>query len=246
MTFKINKQALKIGSSLLALSTLLVITPAQAGMEDDPVETKLMLDKFEIGRANIPNPIAIIAWEGSVWVGQDLNKLWVKSSGERVAGEDEGTETQLLYSRAIDPFWDLQAGLRHDTTAEAKRNYLTLGIQGLAPYYFETDASLSFSKKGQVKLNAAFEYEMMLTQKLVLSPEVELNAYAKDDKPMGVTSGLADVEAGIRLRYEIKREFAPYIGVNWAKKLGGTADLAKDAGEDTSESSVVLGIRAWY
>ncbi len=240
-----TKQLIKkaILSVTLISSVSLLSNSAFARMEDDPVETKLMLDKFELGRVDGDTTMA---WESGLWIGQDLNKFWLKSSGEQVAGKIEGTETQFLYSRALDPFWDIQAGIRHDTTADAKRNYLTLGIQGLAPYYFETDASLSFSKKGQVKLNAAFEYEMMLTQKLVLSPEVELNAYAKDDKPMGVASGLADVEAGIRLRYEIKREFAPYIGVNWAKKLGSTADLAKDAGEDTSESSVVLGIRAWY
>ena len=234
----------KTGLSVLILSAInLAMLPAFAKMEDDPIETKLMLDKFEVGRVDGSN---IQAWEGGVWIGQDLNKLWLKSDGERVAGETEGTETRLLYSRAIDPFWDLQVGLRHDTTVNAKRNYINFGIQGLAPYYFETDANLSVSKKGQVKFNTSFEYEMMLTQKLVLSPEVELNAYAKDDKPMGVAAGFSDIEAGLRLRYEVIREFAPYIGVNWAKKLGKTADLASDEGENSSETSVVLGVRAWY
>ncbi len=243
MKLRINSNIFKTGASLLTIASVIMTIPAYAGMEDDPVETKLMLNQFEVGKVDGNRTLS---WEGDLWTGKDINKLWIKSDGERVAGENEGTSTQLLYSRAIAPFWDVQTGVRHDTAPGARRNYATFGIQGLAPYYFETDASLSVGKKGQVKLDASFEYEMMFTQKLILSPEVAINAYAKDDKPMGVASGLADIEAGLRLRYEIKREFAPYIGVNWAKKLGGTADLAKDEGEDTSESSFVLGIRAWY
>jgi len=243
MNNQAKKKITKAASVVIIAALNLAMIPAQARMEDDPLETKLMLDKFEVGRADGNN---ILAWEGAVWTGKDLNKLWLKSDGERVAGETEGTETRLLYSRAIDPFWDIQIGLRHDTSGDAKRNYINIGLQGLAPYYFETDANLSVAKSGQVKLNSSFEYEMMLTQKLVLSPEIELNAYTKDDKSMGVASGLSDLEAGLRLRYEIKREFAPYIGVNWSKKLGNTADMAKDEGEETSETAIVLGVRAWY
>jgi len=230
-------------SLLLSIVMVVFTQTSYAKMEDDPVELKLMLDKFEVGRADGNN---VLAWESGLWIGKDLNKLWLKFDGERVDGKNEGTENRILYSRAIAPFWDLQAGLRHDTAPGNSRNYLNLGIQGLAPYYFETDANLSFGKDNQVKLNLSFEYEMMLTQKLVLSPEIELNAYTKDDKEMGIGSGLSDIEAGLRLRYEIKREFAPYIGVNWAKKFGKTADLASDEGEDTSETMLVLGIRAWY
>ena len=230
-------------SLLLSIVMVVFTQTSYAKMEDDPVELKLMLDKFEVGRADGNN---VLAWESGLWIGKDLNKLWLKFDGERVDGKNEGTENRILYSRAIAPFWDLQAGLRHDTAPGNSRNYLNLGIQGLAPYYFETDANLSFGKDNQVKLNLSFEYEMMLTQKLVLSPEIELNAYTKDDKEMGIGSGLSDIEAGLRLRYEIKREFAPYIGVNWAKKFGNTADLASDEGEDTSETMLVLGIRAWY
>jgi copper resistance protein B len=219
------------------------LSPAFAGMEDDPTELKLMFDKFEVGRVDGET---VTAWEGGLWIGKDLNKLWITSDGERAAGETEGTENRLLYSRAISPFWDLQAGLRHDTAPGESRDYATLGIHGLAPYYFETDANISFGENDQVKLNMSFEYEMMLTQKWVLSPEIELNAYAKDDADMGVGSGLSDIEAGLRLRYEMKREFAPYIGINWGKKFGGTADFAIAEGEDTSETMFVVGVRAWY
>ncbi len=234
------KQLTKIAltSSLL----LGVISSAQARMEDDPVELKLMLDKFEVGRVN---GNTVQSWESGLWIGKDLNKLWLKSEGERVGGETEGMENRVLYSRAISPFWDLQTGWRRDSVPGESRDYFTIGLQGLAPYYFETDANISFGKNSQIKLNLAFEYEMMLTQKLVLSPEIGLNLYSKDDMAMGIGSGLSDMEAGLRLRYEIKREFAPYIGVNWAKKFGNTADLL-GAGEDSSETMFVAGVRLWY
>ena len=240
---KLNKMIKSTTKMILASSLLLgVLSPAQARMEDDPVELKLMLDKFEVGRANGNN---VVAWESGLWVGKDLNKLWIKSDGERVGGKTEGTENRFLYSRAISPFWDVQTGWRHDTAPGQSRDYFTVGLQGLAPYFFETDANISFGENDQVKLNLAFEYEMMLTQKLVLSPEVELNIYSKDDKAMGTGSGLSDMEAGLRLRYEVKREFAPYIGVNWAKKFGNTADLLEE-GEDSSETMFVAGVRIWY
>jgi len=239
-----TKMMKTINLSIATLTAMSVMAPAvQARMEDDPVELKLMLNKFEVGRVDGDN---VFSWEGGLWLGKDLNKLWIKTEGERVSGVNEGTENRLLYSRAISPFWDIQAGLRHDTVPGESRDYATLGLQGLAPYYFETDANISVGENSQIKLNLSFEYEMMLTQKLVLSPEIELNAYSKDDEKMGIGSGLSDLEAGLRLRYEIKREFAPYIGVNWAKKFGGTADLAKSEGEDTSETLFVVGVRAWY
>lgn len=239
---KIAKKTVIVQSISLAISVLL--TPiAYASSKDDPVLTKFMLDKFEVRNADGSNPLV---WEGEAWIGQDLNKLWLKSEGERVDGKIEESETELLYSRAIAPFWDVQAGIRHDEVEDESRDYATIGIKGLAPYYFETDASVSFGKNGQTKLNASAEYELMLTQKLVLSPEIEFNAYGKEDIAMGVGSGLSNIEAGLRLRYEIKREFAPYIGVNWNKKFGTTADLAENQGLNASDTQLVAGVRAWF
>ena len=225
---------------VVSVSTL---SPAFAGMTDDPILTKLMLDKFEVGRLNGDK---MLSWEGGFWIGKDINKIKFDTEGERVGTTTEGTESRLLLSHAISPFWDIQGGISRDTVPGASRNYATFGVQGVSPYFFETDASLSFGKNDQVKLNLTAEYEMMLTQKLVLSPEIALNAYTKDDTAMGVGSGVSDVSAGLRLRYEVKREFAPYIGVNWGKKFGGTADLATAGGDDVSETTLVLGVRAWY
>jgi len=229
-----------------ALTLLLGATftaPAFAGMSDDPIITKLMLDKFEVGNTDGKN---LLAWEGGFWIGKDLNKLYFKTEGERVDGEIEDSEYQLLLSHAVHPFWDIQGGIRYDEIPDANRVYATIGVQGVAPFYIETDASLSFGENDQVKLNASFEHEMMLTQRWVLIPEIEFNAYAKDDAEMGVGSGVSDIEASLRLGYEIKREFMPYIGINWGKKFGKTADLATAEGEETSETMFVVGIRAWY
>ena len=237
---KITLKKVQLG---LAITTLLISQSSYASSADDPVLTKFMLDKFEVRNSDGSNPLI---WEAEAWIGKDLNKLWFKSEGERVGSQIEETETELLYSRAIAPFWDAQLGIRHDVVEDESRDYATVGIKGLAPYYFETDASLSFGKNGQTKLSAGAEYEFMLTQKLILSPEIEFNAYGKDDHAMGVGSGLSDVEAGLRLRYEIKREFAPYIGVNWNKKFGTTADIAENQGFDVSDTQLVSGVRVWF
>ncbi len=223
---------------------LLLANPSFAAMEDDPLLTKIMIDKLEI-TDNDKEGNPTLVWETEAWIGKDLNKLWLKSSGERNNGKQE-TSTSALYSRAIDPYWDFQVGLLHDTTPDAKRNYAEFGIKGVAPYYFETDASIAVGKNGHSKLSVSSEYELMLTQQLVLSPEIEFTAYGKSDSKMGIGSGLSSAEAGLRLRYEIKREFAPYIGVNFSKKFGQSADFAKKEGEETSDTQFVIGIRAWF
>ena len=235
------KTLIKKQLSVLVLTVLSTSSYAASG--DDPLLGKFMLDKLEIRDAEGKNPLI---WEAEGWLGKDLNKLWLKSSGERIDGKIEESETELLYSRAIAPFWDAQIGIRHDEVDNESRDYGTIAIKGLAPYYFETDASLSFGKNGQTKLNASAEYEVMFNQQLILSPEVEFNAYGKDDVAMGVGSGLSNIEAGLRLRYEIKREFAPYIGVNWNKKFGTTADIAQSNGQDISNTQLVAGLRAWF
>ncbi|MCU7850314.1 MAG: copper resistance protein B [Candidatus Thiodiazotropha sp. (ex Lucinoma kastoroae)] len=179
-------------------------------------------------------------------MGYDLNKFWFKTEVERVDGETEEAEVQFLYSRAVAPFGDVQAGWRRDINPEPDRDFLALGFKGLAPYLFEVDARVFIGESGQIGARIDAEYEYMLTQKLILSPEIEMNLYSKDDEEVGIGSGLSDMELGLRLRYEVLREFAPYIGVNWTKIFGQTADFASDEGEDTSDVQIVLGIRAWF
>jgi copper resistance protein B len=219
------------------------VTSASAGGNDDPLLTKVLIDQFEIRDADGSDPLVL---DGQGWIGKDLNKLWIKTEIERVDGDTEEAELQALYSRAIAPYWDLQLGLRHDFQPSPSRSWGVIGIQGIAPYFFEVDTALFIGESGQTALRVEAEYELLFTQKLILTPEVELNFYGQDDKDLNIGSGLSDLEAGLRLRYEIRREFAPYIGVNWNKSFGNTADFASAEGEDTDDVQWVVGLRAWF
>ena len=214
------------------------------GRGDDPLLAKVMIGQLETRSTNDgPDPFVI---EAQGWIGKDINKFWVKADIEQVDGETEENELQFLYSRAIAPYWDFQIGWRHDDRPSPDRDWLALGIQGVAPYFFEVDAAAFIGENGQTALRLEAEYEVMFTQKLVLAPEVSFDFHSKDDEETGVGSGLSTSEIGLRLRYEIKREFAPYIGINWTNKYGDTADFARDEGESTRDTQIVVGFRAWF
>lgn len=186
-------------------------------------------------------------WDAEGWYGGDINRVTVKSEGEGAFGEAiESVETQLLYSRAVDAYFNLQAGIRQDLGHGPDRTYATIGFEGLAPYWFEVEGALFVSNKGDVSARIEGYYDQRITQKLVLQPMAELNLSAQDVHERGIGSGLADMEVGLRLRYEIVKEFAPYVGVEWARKFGDTARFARAAGEDRSSVSFVMGVRAWF
>lgn len=214
-----------------------------AAVSDDPLLTKVMIDNFEVRNTEGNNPII---WEAESWLGKDLNKLWFKTDGEYVNSQTEYAEVQLLYSRAIAPFWDIQAGWRRDLKPAPTRDWLAISLKGLAPYLFDVDTSVFVGESGQIGARFKADYEYLFTQKLILSPDIEINLHSKDDEVVGVGSGLSDIDLGLRLRYEIRREFAPYIGINWEKKFGKTADFASNEGSKTSDFQVVAGIRAWF
>lgn len=211
-------------------------------MNDEPVLTKVMIDRFEVRDTEHGKPVIL---EADAWFGKSIDKLWLKTDVEVLDGEVEEAQLQVLYNRAISPFWDLQAGVRHDFKP-AKRTWAALGVQGTAPYFIETKASAFLGEQGQAAISLSAEKEVMLTQKAVLIPELALNLYGKDDHELGVGSGLADLNLGLRLSYEIEREFAPYIGVNWSKKFGKTADMAEHHGEKTQDTQFLVGIKAWF
>ena len=189
-----------------------------------------------------------LAWEGHGWAGGDLHKLWFKSQGEYATEEDrfERAEVQALYSRAVSPFWDLQAGIRHDIKPDPSRTYAAIGVQGLAPYWFELDGAFFLSNKGDLSARLQAEYDIRLGQRLILQPRVELDVAFSDDDDVGLGSGLSEAEAGLRLRYEITREFTPYVGLSWARAFGDTADIQRDDREQTNRVSFVAGIRFWF
>ena len=186
-------------------------------------------------------------WDAEGWYGGDINRVMVKSEGEGDFGEAiESVETQLLYSRAVDAYFNLQAGLRQDLGHGPDRTYATIGFGGLAPYWFEVEGALFVSNKGDVSARIEGYYDQRVTQQLVLQPMAEFNVAAQDVPERGVGAGLSDMELGLRLRYEIVREFAPYVGVEWARKFGDTARFARLGGEDVSSVSLVMGLRAWF
>jgi len=211
--------------------------------EDDPPLIMLLADQVEFRDAADESSFS---WDASGWFGKDLTKLWIKTEGERESGETEEAELQFLYSKAVATYWDFQVGVRHDFQPSSDRTWAAIGLQGLAPYFFETDIALFISESGRTALRLEAEYELLLTQRLILSPEIEVNFYGQNDPAIGIGSGLSNIEAGLRLRFEIRREFAPYIGVNWQRDLGGTADFVRAAGGDTSDTQWVLGVRAWF
>jgi len=206
---------------------------------------KIMVDRLE---ARMKEGNDDYLWEGQGWYGGDLNKLWIKTEGEGRFGEDpEEAELQALWSRAVSPWFDFQAGARHDfLPGDLDRSYLVFGVQGLAPYFFELDAAAFLSDEGDLTARFEGEYDQLLTQKLILQPRIELNFSAQDVPELGLGSGLTSVETGLRLRYEFHPEFAPYIGIGYERFIGDTADYARAANEDLGGWRALAGLRAWF
>ncbi|MBB5712609.1 copper resistance protein B [Sphingomonas xinjiangensis] len=186
-------------------------------------------------------------WDGEAWIGGDINRFTFKSEGEGTFGQAlDSAEVQALYSRALDPYWNLQAGVRYDVKPNPSRVYATVGVEGLAPYWFDVEGAVFVSNKGEVLGRAEAWYDQRITQYLVLQPRVEANLSAQDVRDTGTGSGLTDLELGLRLRYEKSREFAPYVGVSWEREFGDTARFSRARGEGTGGFSFVAGVRTWF
>ncbi len=181
-------------------------------------------------------------WDAEAWLGTDINKLWLKSEGERHEGKIEQHRIQLLYNRAVLAYWDVQLGLAHDTKSSPSDNWLALGIHGTAPYFIDTEVNLLIGEHGFSTLDMSLAQEWMLTQRWALEPEISLNANSKDSTEFGLGSGLSQLEASLRLHYEVRREFAPYVGIASHRYLGDTKSMRNDNGD----SQVMIGISAWF
>lgn len=203
-------------------------------------------DRFEIRQQR--DDEEVLLWDIDAWYGGAINRLWLKSEAEYSFDHNafEELEVQALYSRAISPFFNLQTGIRHDFEPDAGRTHAVLGIQGEAPYWFEIDAALFLSDEGELTGAVETEYELRLTQRLLLQPRAELTWSAEAIPELGIGSGLGTIETGLRLRYEIRRQFAPYIGVEWGRQLGETGDFARAAGGRTDSTALVAGLRVWF
>jgi copper resistance protein B len=204
----------------------------------------IILDRLE---ATSGNGAEGYAWDAQGWYGGDINRFWWKSEGEGAFdGDLEHAELQLLYSRAVTPYFDLQGGVRQTYRPEGDRTDLVLGVQGLAPYWFEVDGALFVSNEGELTARAQAEYDLRLTQRLILQPRAEVTLAAQEIPEFAIGAGVSNVLAGARLRYEITRSFAPYVGVEWSGAVGDTRNLVRANGDDPEATRVVLGVRALF
>ena len=214
-------------------------------MMENPVLTHARLDQFE-GRTR--GSESEFRWDGEGWIGTDVNKLWIKSEGFSDNSTVSDGDHEALYDRPIPRlrYFDAQVGVRADLDSGPHRAWAALGIEGLAPGYFEFAPTLYIRDDGNVAGRVTGSYDLLLTQRWIAQPEAELNFYSKDDPGRQIGSGLSDLDAGLRLRYEVSRKFAPYLGFAYNGKFGNTAGYSRTAGESTSDTQLVFGLRLWY
>jgi copper resistance protein B len=212
-------------------------------MDDNAAFGQILLDQAE-WRHSSEGDAAV--WEGEGWYGGDYSKLWVKSEGEYTDGITENARVDVLWDRIVSRWWSLQAGAREDFGAGPSRTWAALGLQGIAPYWFDVEATFYVGEQGRTAARVKVEYDLLITQRLILQPEVETNLYSKPDPARLVGSGLAELDGGIRLRYEVRRQLAPYIGLAWTGEFGEMADLTRAAGRSADERQLVAGLRAWF
>lgn len=240
--------SIPITAGLLALMTTTAAFAAGAHSKNDPMEEPVLfwgagaeIDGADNNWFERDDGI-LVNWDAYAWVGGDDVKVRLEAEGEALDGDVESSEIRALVSWNIATFWDLQAGVRYDTEPRGL-GWAVLGVQGLAPYFFETDARLFVSEDGDAAVRLEQTFDLLLTQRLVLQPHIEANAYAQDIPALGVGAGLADIEAGLQLRYEFDRKFAPYVDVVYDRKLGETSQIARAAGEDPEAVSIRFGLR---
>ncbi|WP_240151509.1 copper resistance protein B [Oleiagrimonas citrea] len=212
-------------------------------MPSDPLLSKFMLNSLEYVRGDSGSSQA---WEVKAWAGHNTNRLWVRTEGARSGGRLEEGDAELLWGHAVSPFWDVMLGARHDLGVGPTRNWAALGIQGLAPYQFDFEGTVYLGPSGRSALRVRTSQEWLFTQRLILEPELELNAYGRGDPRRMYAAGLADTALSLRLRYEFSRKFAPYVGFAWTRKWGGTARMARLEGSPVTDHQLLAGLRIWF
>jgi len=217
---------------------------ARPVLADEHNFASMIVNRFENVKTNKNSSIT---YDMQAWYGRDYNRAVLKAEGDYDNGQLQEATTELLWSHSIATYWDAQVGVRYDSSKGVDdQTWLAFGVQGLAPYWFELDAAGYLGDNGRLAFTLEAEYELLLTQKLILQPRFEMSLFSKGDTKRRLGSGLSDASIGIRLRYEIRREIAPYIGIEWANLYGGTKDFARAEREDTSETRFVAGIRFWF
>jgi copper resistance protein B len=212
-------------------------------MNDEARFGKVLIDQLEYVDGADGKGFAL---DAQAYYGGDVNKLSFKADGERTAGHLRDLRSELLWAHATSAFWDTQLGVRHDFGTGPGRTWAAIGMQGLSPYWFNIEATAYIGQSGRTAARFEAEYDLQLTQKLIFTPDLELNAYGKSDPARRIGAGVSNAELGLRLRYEITRQFAPYVGIDWNRRVGKTADLVRAAGEPAFEHAIVAGVRIWF
>lgn len=216
---------------------------AMMGMDDRARFRMIMLDRIEWVDADEGD---VFEWEAAAWYGGDIHKIWLESEGARAGGDTDSVRNEIAWDRVLSRWWNSRVGVRHDGGHGPSRTWAAFGVAGLAPGFFETDLIAYVGESGRTALRLATEVDVLITQNLVLQPQIEIAAYGKNDPERQIGSGLSTAEFFLRLRYQVNNHFAPYVGAGWEWNFGKTADLARAAGEDTSEFTVRAGVSAWF
>jgi copper resistance protein B len=206
-------------------------------MLEDPFNRSIAFDVLELAESDD------LRWDASAWLGYSFNRLAIRTEGERDAGATERAELQLLWSHAFARWWDVVAGARADFEPGSSRSWAAFGVEGLAPYRFDLEATAFVADGGDTAARFEGTYDLAVTPRLILQPQLELNWYGQTDRERRIGRGWSSVEAGLRLRYEVRREVAPYVGLVRERLVGRTADLARAAGRDADDTSLVAGVR---
>jgi len=210
---------------------------------DNALHGHLLLDRLEAWDAQDATGQA---WDVDGWLGTDINRLWLRSEGERLGGRTASADVQLLFGRSLSAWWDVVAGVRHDLRPQDARTFVALGMQGTAPQWLELEITGYVGEGGRTAARFDAHYELDFTGRLILQWQLQADLYGKSDTARALGSGLATAETGLRLRYEITRRFAPYVGLAHERAFGRTASLQRDEGEDVGDTRIVVGLRTWF
>jgi copper resistance protein B len=202
----------------------------------------LWFDQAEWRALSQPNGLA---WQGEGWYGGDYDKAWMRTEGAPEPHGAEGARAELFWDHALFRWWNAELGARQDAGAGPGRTWAALGVRGIAPQGVDVEATVYAGSAARTAARLKLDYELLFTQRLILQPEVEMNLYGRADPARTIGAGLADLEVGLRLRYEVRREFGPYAGVVWTRHYGTTAGYWSAAGSDPNEVTLAVGVRVW-
>lgn len=220
------------------------LPPIMPGMDMDDAtnQHRVLIENLEAVSGNRNGG----AWDAQAWYGGDFNKLWLKSEGERLGGRTEGSKIEALWAHALLPFWDTQMGVRYDFSRGPTRTWAALGVQGISPFWFDVEATAYVGEAGRTAARLKAEYDIYLTQRLILRPEIEMNLYGRADPQRQIGAGLSDGKLQLRLRYEFTRAFAPYLGFVWDKRFGSSATYARRGGDSAIDRRLVGGVMFFF